>query len=89
MKSQAGQGQGPVLTGPLTITGDGLGVSDSQHPLRFTRSKKRGEEGYIFTLFLETDSLTSLERHYGAAGTRGMVAVSFGLSIRSLELLDT
>jgi len=76
----------PVLIGPLTITGPGSKDSDQlRHPLRSSRSKKVGEEGYIYTLYLDQETRTCLVRLCGEAGLLDTVAVSFGVSTPSLE----
>jgi len=86
----AGLVQVPVLTGPLIITGPGSPDSGGHsHGLVSSRSKKLGEEGFIFTLYLDHATLASLEKHCGEAGGSAMAGVSFGVSIETLEQSTT
>jgi len=89
-KLMVGPEAAPVLTGPLTITGSGRpDWGEDVHPLRSLRSKKVGEEGYTFTLYLDQATRKSLAKRCGEAGSLDTVAVSFGVSIPILEPFTT
>ena len=89
-KLMVGPELAPVLTGPLTISGSGTtDWEEDVQPLRSSRSKKVGEDGYIFTLYLDRATRECLAKHFGAAGSIDTVGLSFSVSIPLLEQLTT
>jgi len=74
----------PLLTGPLTISGSGSPDSGGAvHPLVSGRSKKVGEDGFIFTLYLDQRMVESVLEHCGNAGSSSTVGLSFSVSTLS------